>query len=103
MWLAVARRGEGIIICGRRCPIVPAVGLNYGEYKLFAEHLRFLGFALLAFVEDAQEENPGEFGDVLHCAVAVGAAHDVADAFDRLINGLLRREVFFRSILLFNS
>jgi hypothetical protein len=41
-----------------------------------------LGFLPLAIIENAQEENPGEFGDILQRARAVGTAQDVANTLD---------------------
>ena len=41
-------------------------------------------------VQDAQKENPGQFGDVLQGPGAIRPAHDVADAFDCAVDGLLR-------------
>lgn len=49
-------------------------------------------FLLFAFVEDAQEKHPRQFGDVLQRARAIAAAHDVADSFDIGVERLWRAE-----------
>jgi hypothetical protein len=67
------------------------------------QHAQRRGLLLLAplvLVEDAQEEDPGQFGHVLHRAGAVAAAHDVADALDRLIHRLLGGEALAIAVLL---
>src|ERR1035437_8998137 len=41
----------------------------------------FFGFVRLTLIEDAEKEDPGQLGDIVHRAGHVGAAHDVADGF----------------------
>ena len=75
--------GQGL---RRRAPIAPAVGRVERGPERHAQGLGFRLLALLLLVQDAQEEYPGQLWDVLHGAGAVAAAHDVADALDRLIH-----------------
>ena len=55
----------------RRGPVAPAVGLFERRREGQAQGLGFLGLVGFALVEDAEEQNPGEFRDVLHGAGAV--------------------------------
>jgi hypothetical protein len=49
----------------------------------------FLLLALFLLIEDAQKENPGQLGHILHRAGTVPTPHNVADALDCLIYRLL--------------
>ncbi len=78
----------------RRAPIAPAVGRLQRRSEWNAQRVRFLFFAVFLLVEDAQEENPGQLGHILHRPGAVAPAHDVADALDGLIDRLLGGQAF---------
>ena len=87
---ALVGPGLGGVLRGGRGPVVPAVGLPERGAVAGAEGLGFQCLAVLGLVEDAEEENPRQFGDVLQRAGDVAAAHDVADRPDGGIHGLLR-------------
>ena len=70
-------------------PIAPTVGLLDGWGEGDAQRFRFVGLVSFAFVQNAEEENPGEFGDVFHGAGAIRAAHDVANGLDGGVERLL--------------
>ena len=53
----------------------------------------FFGLVGFALVENTQEENPCDFGDVLHRAGNVGTAHDVADGSDGVVDCLRGSEL----------
>ena len=65
-------------------------GASSGRRETHAQRLGFLGLVRLPLVEDAQEQNPSQFRDVLQRPGAIGAAHDVADGFHRGVQRLLR-------------
>ena len=44
---------------------MPAVGGGEGVDEGCANGFGLFGFLLLLFIEDAEEEHPGDFGDVL--------------------------------------
>ena len=67
--------------------LVTAVALAIGEMSTAGS------FFLLPFVEDTQEEQPGEFGDVLHGPGHIRPAHDIADGLDRAVDRLLGGEI----------
>jgi hypothetical protein len=75
---------------------MPTVGCLKGIGEFGSYGFGLFGCLLFLFVEDAEEENPGDFGDVLQCSGAVGAAHDVADGFDVAVEGLLGVELTAR-------
>jgi hypothetical protein len=58
--------------------------------------LGILGFLL---VQDAQEENPSEFGNVLQRPGTIRAPHDVADLLDGRVEPLLTVEFLAVDIL----
>src|SRR5205823_12546292 len=70
-------------------PVLPAVRGGERGREVRADRLGFLGLTLLALVEDAEEEDPGQLRDVLHRPGAVGAAQDVADGPDGRVDRLL--------------
>ena len=72
----------------RRGPILPAIGRGQRWGKGATHSLGFFLFLGFDLVENAQEQHPGQFGNVLHRAGHVAPAHDVADGFDGLIDGL---------------
>ena len=74
----------------RRGPVLPAVGLLERRRKVGPDRFGVLGFVRFAFVQNAQEQNPGQFGNVLHRPRAVRAAHDVADRLHGPVDRLLR-------------
>ena len=61
-------------------PVLPAVGRIQRGPEGLPDGCALLGFHLLALIDEPEEEEPGEFGDVLQGGGAVGAAHDVADS-----------------------
>ena len=79
-----------------RGPVLPAVGRAQGGGEVGAECVGLFLVTALLGVEDAQKEDPGQFGDVLQGARAVGAAHDVADRFDEGRERLGRGDGFGR-------
>jgi len=83
----------------RRCPIVPAIrGFQRGnEFRSYSRSL--FGFLDLSLIEDAQEEDPCQFGDVLQSAGAIGAPQNVADRPDSRIDRLLRGQFFTVSVV----
>lgn len=86
-----AHSGYGRIVAFfvvRRGPVAPAVGFIERGREVTADDLGIFGFVLFLFVEDAQEQEPGEFRDVLQGAGAVGATQDVADRPDGGVDGL---------------
>lgn len=73
-------------------PFSPAVGSPKGGGEILPYCFEFVLFVGFEFVEDAEKENPGEFGDVLQGTGTVRAAHNVTDGFDVAIEALLGRE-----------
>jgi len=76
----------------RRRPVAPAVRVVEGGRERSADGLVLFGFLFFAFVEDAKEQKPGEIGDLLEGAGAVGAAEDVAGLPDGGVDGRLGSE-----------
>ena len=86
-FLAFPALGEAIDVLERvgvvgGGPFAPAVGKAQGGGKGLPHGFEFVLFAGFEFVENAEEQDPGEFGDVLKGTGTVGATHDVADGFD---------------------
>lgn len=80
-FLALRRVGRG--------PILPAVRRGERRAEVRAHGGGALRFVHLAFVEDAEEKNPRQLGDILHRARAITPPHDVADAPDGSVDGAL--------------
>ena len=62
--------------CG---PILPAVRMFQRGPERHAQRLGLVLLAFLAFVENTEKQNPGEFGNILQRPGTVAAPHDVAD------------------------
>ena len=67
-------------------PVAPAVGRLEGGGEGDAQRFVLRRLQFLALVEDAEEEHPREFGDVLEGGGAVGAPQNVADALDARVH-----------------
>ena len=70
-------------------PVPPAVRGSEGAGEGGAHGLGLLRLDLLTLVENAEEEDPCQFRDVLEGPGAVRAPEDVADAVDGGVEGLL--------------
>ena len=70
-------------------PIPPAVRRLQRGREVGPDRLSLLGLALLALIEDSEEEDPRQLGDVLQRPRAVRAPHDVADRLHRGVHRLL--------------
>lgn len=82
------RFGEPLALRGRWCrPVPPAEGLGQRRPEIRPHGPAFLGLDLLSLVEDAQEEDPGQLGHILHGPGAVRATHHIAYAPDRAVDG----------------
>ena len=99
--LGLSVAGEENIIALGGCPVMPAVGCGEDGGKGCADGFGLFGFLELLFVEDAEEEHPGDFGHVLKCSGAVGTAHDVANGFYVAVEGLLGVEFTTVAVIVF--
>jgi hypothetical protein len=60
-------------------PIFPPIGRGEGVGNILPDCFSLFSFEVFPFVENPQEEDPCQFGDVLEGTCAVGAAQDVAN------------------------
>ncbi len=86
--LAIAGQRMVGLVGERRGPVLPAERAAQCGCKTRAHGFGLLLVANLLRVEDAQEQNPGQLGNVLQRTRAVGAPHYVADALDESGQGL---------------
>ena len=87
----------------RRGPILPAIGMLQRGLERDAQRFGFTLFAFLALIENAQKQNPGQFGHILQSPGTVPPPHDVANGLDRLVHRLLRGQFLAVAVLAFSG
>jgi hypothetical protein len=87
----------------RRGPVAPTIRRLERRRELRPDRLGLLRLAFLALIKDAQEEDPGQLGHILHGPGAVAPPHDVADGLDGGVDGLRPGQSFGVTVLAFRA